>query len=126
VDVSLQSWSVIAASLSRTASYSMEAMAIPVQLYLQNGILPTDPVASPLFGDFAGFPPMMIHASKADVLSDDALRLAERVRATRGELTVRLWTDERHVWERMGTAKAKESIMLAADFIRRRLDSAIH
>ena len=126
VDLSLQSWSVIAASISRTASYSMEAMAIPVQLYLQDRTLPTDPVASPLFGDFAGFPPMMIHASKGDVLSDDALRLAERVRASRGELTVRLWTDEKHVWERMGTAKAKQSIMLAADFIRRRLDSAIH
>jgi len=126
VDLSLQSWSVIAASLSRTASYSMEAMAIPVQLYLQDRVLPTDPAASPLFGDFAGFPAMMIHASKGDVLSDDALRLAERVRAARGELTVRLWTDEKHVWERMGTAKAKQSIMLAADFIRRRLDSAIH
>lgn len=126
VDLSLQSWSVITTSLSRTASYSMEAMAIPVQLYLQDKIQSTDPVASPLFGDFTGFPSMLIHASKGDILSDDALRLAERVRAARGELTVRLWTNEKHVWERMGTAKAKQSIMLAADFIRRRLDSAIH
>ncbi|MGA0607276.1 alpha/beta hydrolase [Phenylobacterium sp. VNQ135] len=123
VDLSLQSWSVTAASLMGTTPYTMESLALVSRFYL-NGISATDPIASPLFGSFDGFPPMLIHASKGDILYDDAVRLAEKVRDAGGDLTVRLWTEETHVWERMGTPKAKQSILLAADFIRRRLDGA--
>jgi acetyl esterase/lipase len=83
---------------------------------------PIDPVASPMFGSFEGFPPTLIHASRGDILYDDAVRVAEKMRDAGGDLTVRLWQDETHVWERMHTAKARQSILLAADFIRRRLD----
>ncbi|WP_334163469.1 alpha/beta hydrolase fold domain-containing protein [Phenylobacterium sp.] len=123
VDLSLQSWSVTAASLTGTTPYTMESLALVARFYL-DGRSATDPVASPLFGSFAGFPPMLIHASKGDILYDDAVRLAEKVRDGGGDLTVRLWTEETHVWERMHTAKARQSILLAADFIRRRLDAA--
>jgi acetyl esterase/lipase len=98
----------------------MTSLAVMTQLYLQ-GRSPTDPIASPLFGEFRGFPPMMIHASRDDILYDDAVRLAERVRAVNGELTLRLWSSETHVWERLGGPSADASIALAADFIRRRL-----
>ena len=84
----------------------------------------TDPIASPLFGPLDGWPPTLIHAIKGDILYDDAVRLAERIRDAGGDLTVRLWSDETHVWERMNTPKARQSILLAADFIRRRLDGA--
>ncbi len=123
VDLSLQSWSVVAASLTGSTPYTMESLALMVQLYLQDGVSPTDPVASPLFGDFAGFPPMLVHASKGDILYDDAVRLADRLRDSGGELTMRLWADERHVWERTRTAKARQSVQLAAQFIRQRLDA---
>lgn len=123
VDLSLQSWSVTAASLAGTTPYTMESLALVARFYL-DGMSATDPVASPLFGSFDGFPPMLIHASKGDILYDDAVRLAEKVRDAGGDLTVRLWTEETHVWERMNTPKAKQSILLAADFIRRRLDEA--
>ena len=122
VDLSLQSWSVTAASLLGTTPYTMESLALVARLYL-NGRSATDPTASPIFGGFHGFPPMLIHASKGDILYDDAVRLAEQVRGVGGDLTIRLWTDETHVWERMGTPKARQSIGLAAEFIRRRLDS---
>lgn len=123
VDLSLQSWSVTAASLAGTTPYTMESLALVARFYL-DGMSATEPVASPLFGSFDGFPPMLIHASKGDILYDDAVRLAEKVRDAGGDLTVRLWTEETHVWERMNTPKAKQSILLAADFIRRRLDGA--
>jgi len=64
VDLSLQSWSVVAASLTGTAGTSMESLGLMAHLYLQ-GRAATDPVASPIFGDFSGFPPMLIHASSA-------------------------------------------------------------
>jgi epsilon-lactone hydrolase len=122
VDLSLQSWSVTSASLLGTTPYTMESLALVARFYL-NGRSALDPAASPIFGSFEGFPPMLIHASKGDILYDDAVRLAEKVRGVGGDLTIRLWTDETHVWERMSTPKAQQSISLAADFIRRRLDS---
>jgi monoterpene epsilon-lactone hydrolase len=123
VDLSLQSWSVIAASLTGTTPYSMESLALVARFYLDK--LPaTDAIASPFYGSFDGFPPMLIHASRGDILYDDAVRLAEKVRDAGGDLTVRLWSDETHVWERMNTPKARQSILLAAEFIRRRLDGA--
>lgn len=121
VDLSLQSWSVVAASLAGTTGSSMEALAMMAHLYLQ-GRSAVDPVASPLYGDFSGFPPMLIHASKGDILYDDAVRLADRVRDVGGDLTVRLWTAETHVWEQTNSPCAKESIQLGAQFIRRCLD----
>lgn len=124
VDLSLQSWSVTAASLMGTTPYTMESLALVARFYL-DGRAATDPVASPLFGSFEGFPPMLIHASRGDILYDDAVRLAERVRQVGGDLTVRLWAEETHVWERMQTPKARQSIALAAEFIRRRLDAGL-
>lgn len=123
VDLSLQSWSVTAASLLGTTPYTMESLALMARFYL-NGRRATDPIASPLFGAFAGFPPTLIHASRGDILYDDALRLADTMRNSGCDLTVRLWAEETHVWERMQTPKARQSIGLAADFIRRRLDDA--
>ena len=120
-DLSLQSWSVVASSMTGTTGSTMEALAIMAHLYLQ-GRSATDPLASPLFGDFSGFPPMLIHASKGDILYDDAVRLADRMRDAGGDLTVRLWAAETHVWEANNSVKARESIDLAADFIQRCLD----
>ena len=121
VDLSLQSWSVVAASLSGSSPYTMESLAVMAHLYL-GGRSATDPVASPLFGSFRGFPPMLIHASRGDILYDDAVRLADAVRDARGDLTLRLWTGETHVWERLPGVNARRSIELGAEFIRRRLD----
>lgn len=123
VDLSLQSWSVTAASLLGTTPYTMESLALMARFYL-DGRTATDPIASPLFGAFDGFPPTLIHASRGDILYDDAVRLAEAMRDSGCDLTVRLWAEETHVWERMQTPKARQSIELAADFIRRRLDAA--
>lgn len=122
LDLSLQSWSVTAASLLGTSPHTMESLAVFARFYL-DGLSPTDPMASPIFGAFDGFPPTLIHASRGDILYDDAVRVAEKMRDAGGDLTVRLWAEETHVWERMHTAKAKQSIQLAAEYIRERLDS---
>ena len=122
IDLSLQSWSIMAASIARTSPHTMESLGMFAQFYLQ-GRSPTDPLASPIFGSFEQFPPMLIHASRSDILYDDSVRLADRVREADGRLTVRHWADETHVWERMNTPGARESIRMAADFIRQRLDA---
>ena len=39
----------------------------------------TDPLLSPLFGDFSGFPPVMIQAGSNEILFDDSARLHQRL-----------------------------------------------
>jgi acetyl esterase/lipase len=116
VDLTLQSWSIIAATLAGHTGSTMAALGMMAHLYLDERPA-GDPLASPLFGDFTGFPPMLIHASRGDMLYDDAVRLAERVRDAGGDLTARLWSEEAHVFEKAPTAKGRQSIALAGDFI---------
>lgn len=47
--------------------------------YLQ-GADPYDPLASPVYADFAGFPPMLIFADGSEVLLDDSALLAAHAR----------------------------------------------
>jgi acetyl esterase/lipase len=117
VDLSLQSWSVVHASLTRTDAYSMEHVALMAHLYLQ-GRSPTDAIASPLFGDFSGFPPLLIHAHKSDIVYDDAIRLAARVNARPGCAPAQLLADDTPLWEQMGSAKQRRRAMApVVDFI---------
>jgi epsilon-lactone hydrolase len=57
-----------------------------------------NPLASPLFGDLQGLPPLLIHAGSDEVLLDDARGLHER--ATEAGVASRLavWEDMIHVW----------------------------
>ena len=41
---------------------------------------PRTPLASPLFADLAGLPPLLVHVGSAEVLLDDSTRFAERAR----------------------------------------------
>jgi epsilon-lactone hydrolase len=66
-------------------------------LYLA-GANARDPRASPLYADFKGLPPMLLFASRHEILRDDTLRLAER--ASAAGVTVELVVRDRlpHVW----------------------------
>lgn len=121
VDLSLQSWSVTAASMKASTPYSMASLAVMARLYLQ-GRSALDPVGSPLFGDLSGLPPMLVHASQADIVFDDAKRLAQAVEAADGELTLRVWRGQTHVWERTENAEATRSLDLAAAFVAAHLE----
>ncbi len=56
------------------------------------------PLASPLYADFRGFPPMLIQVGDAEILLDDARRVAERARAAGVEVELEVWEDMIHVW----------------------------
>jgi acetyl esterase/lipase len=40
-----------------------------------------DPLISPLFAEFTGFPPLSVYAGSTEILVDDAVRVADRARA---------------------------------------------
>jgi monoterpene epsilon-lactone hydrolase len=118
VDLSLQSWSVVHASLTHSSAYTMDVLALMAHFYLQ-GRSASDPIASPLFGDFSDFPPMLINASKTDILYDDAVRLAEHVRAIGGDQSVQLWVEDSHMWDRAHSVRRRsQAVARIASFIR--------
>jgi acetyl esterase/lipase len=61
-----------------------------------------DPIASPLFGDLSGLPPLLIQVGSTEILLDDALRVAARVRATGGACEAEVWHDMPHAWILIG------------------------
>lgn len=56
------------------------------------------PYASPLFADLHGLPPILLQASRAEILRDDTTRFAERARRHGVEVTEQLYDDMPHVW----------------------------
>ncbi len=52
----------------------------------------------PIYADLHGLPPLLIHVGTAELLLDDAVRLADRARAAGVEVVLEPWEDMIHVW----------------------------
>jgi acetyl esterase/lipase len=85
-----------------------------------------DPLISPLYGKYASPPPTYIAASKAEILRDDAIRMAEHLRAGGGEVTLDMTADAPHAWQFFGTVvpEARVSLEAAARFVKTHLGAA--
>jgi monoterpene epsilon-lactone hydrolase len=59
---------------------------------------PKNPLASPLYADYKGLPPMLIQVGDAEILLDDATRVAERARAAGVKVELEAWPEMFHVW----------------------------
>ena len=75
-----------------------EGLALMAQHYLAGGD-PTAPLASPMLADLARLPPLLVQVGTAEVLHDDAMRLAERARERGVAVTFEAWEEMIHVWQ---------------------------
>lgn len=57
-----------------------------------------DPLASPVFGDFAAMPPLLCLVGSEEVLLDDSLRIASAVAQAGGSATVSIGAGMQHVY----------------------------
>jgi len=64
-----------------------------------NGTDARNPLASPLYGDFAGLPPMLIQVGDTEILLDDSTRLADSARAAGVTVDFKIWKNMPHVWQ---------------------------
>jgi epsilon-lactone hydrolase len=96
-----------------------------VELYLR-GADPRTPLASPLYADLHGMPPMIIHVGKREILLDDSRRLAERIRAAGPEVVLSIWPVVPHVWQifQRILPEGRESLAQMADFLLKRVRKA--
>ena len=79
---------------------------------------PRNPLASPLYGDLRGLPPMLIHVGKDETLLDDSIRLAEKVRAAGVRVEIKMWPVVPHAWQLVpAMPEARRSVKEAAGFL---------
>lgn len=57
-----------------------------------------NPLASPVFGDLSGLPPLLLQSGTRDLLTSDSSRVAERARAAGVDVTLELHSGLIHVW----------------------------
>lgn len=75
--------------------------AIPalIPVYLGTDSDPTHPYVSPLFGDYAGMPPLLLQVGDAEVLLDDSTRLAKHATGQGCDVALEIWEGMPHVFQ---------------------------
>ena len=95
---------------------SSEDLRNTALLYI-GGDDPQNPYISPLFGDFTGFPPTLIHVGAIEVLLDDSRNLAIRMEEQGVEVDIDVYEGMWHVWHMFDVPEAAQAIRKIAWFI---------
>jgi monoterpene epsilon-lactone hydrolase len=56
------------------------------------------PLASPLYGDLSGLPPLLVQVGSAETLLDDSKRFVERAKEAKVDVQIEVWQDMFHGW----------------------------
>jgi acetyl esterase/lipase len=101
-----------------------EMLSMTASSYLA-GHDPYDPVASPLYADLSGLPPVEIHVGTSEVLFDDARRYADRFQEAGGDAVAHTWDGMMHVFpSSVGALEASDAALeLIAMFLKDKLQS---
>lgn len=75
------------------------------------------PLASPVYADFRGLPPLRIYASSSEVLLDDSTRVAENARRDGVQVDLRIWDNLIHVWPIFAALAVPESKAAVAELV---------
>ncbi len=103
----------------RDALFFGASVARLVEVYLPPDVDARHPLASPLYADLAGLPPLLLHVGADEVLRDDTVRFAARAEAADVEVRLRVWPVVPHSWQLMGRLlpEGRQSLAEAIDFV---------
>lgn len=92
-----------------------------VRLYLKDAS-PQMPLASPIYANLQGLPPLFIQVGSEEVLLSDSQRLAENARLSGVDVTLEVWEGMQHVWHFAASflPEARQAIERIGEFIRQR------
>ena len=90
-----------------------------VELYL-SGTDPQAPLASPLYGDFLGFPPLLMQVGDNEVLLDDSTRLAEKAKSAGVDVKLEIEPEMFHNFQHFAPflPEAQQAIDRIGEFVR--------
>jgi acetyl esterase/lipase len=77
------------------------------------------PLAAPIYGNLKGLPPLLIQVGTAEILFDDATRLAERARLDSVDVVFEPWEEMIHMWHMFPMLpEGNQAIERIAEFMR--------
>ncbi len=82
---------------------------------------PRNPLASPVFGDYRGIPPLLIQVGEHEMLRDDSVRVAKKAVADGIQVKLEVWPGMVHVFQIRGLPESREAIEHMAVFMRSHL-----
>ena len=84
---------------------------------------PAAPLASPLFGELSGLPPMLIQVGTSEILRNDAERFHQKIKQSGGESELTLWKNMPHVFQVFASRipEGKTAIVELAEFLKAKL-----
>jgi len=103
--VAFSPWVDLTGTAASLRSLAWRDVLLPVERFEEmrtQYLCAADPraaLASPVFGSFAGAPPVLIQSSRAEVLRDDARAMADRLREHGVAVTHDEWAAVPHVWQ---------------------------
>ncbi len=105
--------------------YKKDPMIDPLKLRMMAEFYakPSDfgnPLVSPIFADFSGFPPLQIMVGSYEVLLDDAEKVAENARNHGVQVHFKSWKKQIHVWTYYWVIlpEARQALREIGDFIK--------
>lgn len=103
----------------RCAMFHGPDIGLSARYYLGQ-VDPRNPLASPLYADLTGLPPILIHVGADEVLRDDSTRVAERARAAGVRVELKVWPVVPHAWQLAPhmIPEARQSLRESAAFLR--------
>lgn len=110
---------------------SLDAVLTPAGLRVRapeyvGGDDASNPLISPIFGDFTGLPPLLIQVGSYEILLSDALRLAGRAATAHVAVTLDVTPSAPHVFQGFAglVDEAASALDRAAEFVNVRLGSS--
>ncbi len=83
-----------------------------------------DPLISPVFGDWRGLPPLLLHAGEDEVLRDDAVRIEDVAKEAGVDVRLEIYPRMWHVWQlHLTLPQAVQSLDDIAQFLTSHLGS---
>ena len=77
------------------------------------------PLASPLYADYAGLPPLLLQVGDAEVLLSDTTRVTEKARAAGVDVVEEVWDEMFHVWHQFAPMlpEGQQAVSRIGEFI---------
>jgi acetyl esterase/lipase len=99
------------------AMFHGESVRLGTRIYL-GAADPRNPLASPIYADLRGLPPLQIFVSTSEIFYDDGVRLAEKAKSDGVEVDLQIWKNQPHVWIYFTfLPESKKALRLSAKFI---------
>ena len=90
-----------------------------------NGASAREPLASPLFADLRGLPPLLVQVGRREVLLDDSVRFVRAAQKAKVDVALEVWPGMIHVWQIFASEleEGREAIARLGEFLRKHMGS---